>query len=243
MKKYFLAAFVLASIVTNAQIKQGTIIYERKADLHRRMQDEQMKAMVPQFQTAKNELVFKNNISVYKPLEEDNAPDPFNDGKGGMIMIKIGGPGENGILYKDYSNQKLLEQTELADKDYIIDDTIKTQQWKLSDETRTVLNHVCKKATTKTERGSEATAWYTEDIPVPVGPDRFGGLPGAILLVDINNAEMVFTAQEFKNDADDKELTEPLKGKHITRVDFDKKLDELFGPATPDGKRIITRDN
>jgi GLPGLI family protein len=243
MKKYFLTALVLTTVMANAQIKQGTIIYERKVDVHRRMQDAQMKAMVPQFQTTKSELVFNDNISVYKALPEDNAPDPFNNGGGNVVMIKIGGPGDNVVLYKNYSNQKFLEQTELADKAYIIDDTIKASAWKLSDETKTVMNHACKKATMKTERGSDVTAWYTEDIPSPVGPDTFGGLPGTILLVDVNNGEMVYTATESKKEADEKELNEPSKGKHITRADFDKKLDEMFGPATPDGRRIVTRDN
>jgi GLPGLI family protein len=243
MKKYFLLAFVLTALMAKAQIKQGTIIYERKVDVHRRMQDAQMKAMVPQFQTAKSELIFSDNISVYKALPEDNAPDPFNNGSGNVVMIKIGGPGEDAVLYKNYSNQKFLEQTELADKPYIIDDTIKASSWKLSDERKTVLDHPCKKATMKTERGNDVTAWYTEDIPSLVGPDSFGGLPGAILLVDVNNAEMVYTATEFRNEVDNKELREPSKGKHITRADFDKKLDEMFGPATPDGRRIITRDN
>ena len=243
MKKYFLNAAFIISVVANAQIKQGTIIYERKVDVHRRMQDEQMKAMVPQFQTAKSQLIFNGSVSVYKALPEDNAPDPFDNGGGNRIMIKIGGPGDNAVLYKNYSNQKFVEQTELADKEYIIDDTIDISSWKLSDETKTVLNHVCKKATMKTERGSDVTAWYAEDIPSPVGPDTFGGLPGAILLMDINNAEMVYAATEFKNEADSKELSEPSKGKHLTRAEFDKKLDEMFGPATPDGRRIITRDN
>jgi len=243
MKKYFLGAFVLSAIITNAQIKQGTIIYERKADVHRRMQDEQMKAMVPQFQTTKSELIFSNNVSVYKALPEDNAPDPFDNGGGNHVVIKIGGPGENTVLYKNYANQKLLEQTELADKDYIITDTIHVPAWKLSDETKTVLNHVCKKATMTTEHGSIVVAWYTEDIPGPVGPDTFGGLPGAILSIDINNAEMVYTAIDFKNEVDTKDLNEPSKGKYITRADFNKKLDDMFGPATPDGRRIITKDN
>src|SRR6476661_4007647 len=134
MKKYFLLAFVLTAVMAKAQIKQGKIIYERKVEVHRRMQDEQMKAMVPQFQTAKSELIFNNNISVYKALPEDNAPDPFDNGSGNHMMIKIGGPGENSVLYKNYQTQKFLEQTELADKTYIINDTIKTQNWKLSDE-------------------------------------------------------------------------------------------------------------
>jgi len=243
MKKYFLTAFVFAIIAAHAQIRQGTIIYERKVDVHRRMQDAQMKAMVPQFQTTKSELIFSDNISVYKALPEDNTPDPFNSGGGNVVMIKIDGPGENSVLYKNYSNQQFLEQTELADKAYIIDDTIKTSPWKLSDDTKTIMNHPCKKATMKTERGSDVTAWYAEDISSPVGPDRFGGLPGTILLADVNNGEMVYTATEFNKEADEKELTGPSKGKHITRADFDKKLDEMFGPATPDGRRIITREN
>jgi GLPGLI family protein len=70
------------------------------------------------------------------------------------------GPGEDAVLYKNYSNQKFLEQTELADKPYIIDDTIKASSWKLSDERKTVLDHPCKKATMKTERGNDVTAWY-----------------------------------------------------------------------------------
>ena len=94
----------------------------------------------------------------------------------------------------------------------------------------------------KTERGNEVTAWYTEDIPSPVGPDTFSGLPGAILMLDINNAEMVYTATEFRNEADTKELSEPSKGKHITRADFNKKLDEMFGAPTPDGRRMMIRN-
>lgn len=244
MRKYFLAAFLFVSFFANAQIKKGTIIYERKVDVYRHMQDEQMKAMVPQFQTSKSELIFNDNVCVYKPLPEDNAPDPFDNNSGGARMvIRIGGPSDNAVMYRNYSNQKFLEQTELDDKDYIIDDTIQPQAWKMSDETKTILNHVCKKATMKTERGNDVTAWYTEDIPVPAGPDMFGGLPGVVLLVDVNNGDMVYTALEIKEDADSKDLAEPSKGKHVTRAGFNKMMDDLFGPATPDGRRIITRDN
>lgn len=245
MKKYLLAAVILAAMSANAQTKKGAIVYERKVDVHRRMQDEQMKAMVPQFQTAKSQLTFDGNVCVYKAMpEDDNAPDPFDNGGGGnRVVIKIGGPSDNAVMYRNYSNQKFLEQTELNEKDYIIADTIKPQQWKISDETKTIMNHICKKATMKTERGNDVIAWYTEDIPLPVGPDMFGGLPGAILLVDVNNGEMLYTAREFNATADSKDLEEPAKGKHITRADFDKMLDDLFGPATPDGRRIITKDN
>jgi len=231
-----------SAMIANAQIKQGTILYVRKIDVHRRMQDEQMKAMVPQFRTDKHELLFSDSVSVYRSVQENEAPDPFNNG-GDQIMIRIGGPGEGGALYKNFSNQKLFEQTELGDKDYIIDDTIHAQPWKLVDETKTILNHICKKATLKTESGNNVAAWYAEDILSPVGPENFGGLPGAVLLMDVNDGEIVFTATELKNEIDTKELKEPAKGKHITRADFQKKMDELFGPATPDGRRVIRFNN
>jgi GLPGLI family protein len=244
MKRYAVTASVLfCAMLSHAQIKEGTIIYERKADLHRRMPDEQAKAMVPQFRTDKQQLFFKDNISVYKAIAEDEAPDPFEDGNGGRIMIRIGGPGDGGVLYKNFSTQQFFEQTSLGDKEYVIDDTVKPQPWKLTDETKTILNHVCKKATMKTAMGNDVTAWYTEDIPLPVGPENFSGLPGAILMMDINNSEIVFTATELKKDADAKELKVPNSGKHLSRADFQKKMDELFGPPTPDGRRMIRVGN
>ena len=244
MKKYFASAIILLTAFTaTAQIKEGTIIYERKADLHRRMQDEQMKAMVPQFRTDKHQLFFKNNISVYKAVAEDEAPDPFDNGSGGRIMIRIGGPGEGNVMYKNFSTQQFFEQTSLAEKEYVIDDTIKTQPWKLADETKTILGHTCRKATLKTPMGSNVVAWYTEDIPVPIGPENFTGLPGAVLMMDINNGEIVFTAVEIKKDAEEKEMKVPNTGKHLTRAEFEKKMDELFGPPTPDGRRVIRMGN
>ena len=49
----------------------------------------------------------------------------------------------------------------------------------------------------RTERGSDVVAWYAEDIASPAGPETFGGLPGAVLAMDINNGEMIYTAVEI----------------------------------------------
>ncbi|MGN6212288.1 GLPGLI family protein [Parafilimonas sp.] len=224
-----------------AQTKQGTIILECKLDNWRHMKDDnQMKAMVPQFQTSQKELIFKENISLYKNIEKAQRPDPFDD-NGNRIMIRIGGPGENNILYKDYARQKITEQTDLAGKTYLISDSIKILSWKLGEETKNIIGHTCKKASAKSPLGNDVTAWYAEDIAAPVGPENYGGLPGAILLLDVNNGDIVFTATVFNDDIG--ELKEPAKGKRITRADFEKKMDEIFGPASPDGRRMMRRNN
>ena len=236
---YVSAAFLIAAAVAQAQ-QQGTIIYERKADVHRRMEDEQMKAMVPQFQASRHELIFNGQESVYRAVPQDEAPDPFEGGNGPRVMVRIGGPGENGVIYRNYSNSKLVEQTELIDKTYIIDDTLKAQPWKLADETRTIMGHLCKKATLTTERGSVVEAWYAEDMVSPAGPENFGGLPGTILMIDVNKGEIIYTATDISGKADMKILKQPEKGTHTTRAGFQKILNDTFGPPDASG-RIIRR--
>ena len=228
-----LATFMLQ--VVNAQIKEGKIVYEQKIDVHRRMQDEQMKAMVPQFRTSKFELNFADNQSMYKMQEEE--PDiTATTGNGGIVM-RFGGA--NTEYYKNFATQKQVEKRELGDKDYIIEDSLRHINWKLGDETKTILGYHCKKASGKTERGSDVEAWYTEEIPVSSGPETFNGLPGMILQVDINKEEFVITAVSIEKSADKKELKAPSKGKKITPKDFAIKQKELFGDQSGPVMRVV----
>jgi GLPGLI family protein len=238
MKKIVLPFIVCLQIsVLKAQL-QGTIIYERKMDMNRRMDDEQTKAMLPQFRTSRHLLMFSDSISVYKVVPEDEAPDPFDNGSGPRMMIRMG-PGENGVLYRNFTRQEIKEQTEFADKKYIIDDTIRIQPWKLAEDTKVILGRTCKKATMTTPTGNEIIAWYAEDLATPAGPENYGGLPGAVLGIDMNKGEIVLTAIEIKSKINSKELAEPKDGKHITRADFQKKIEEVLGPAGPGGRRMI----
>ena len=53
-------------------------------------------------------------------------------------------------------------------------------EWALSEETQTILEHQCQKATCHW-RGRDFVAWFATDIPIRRGPWKFGGLPGLIL--------------------------------------------------------------
>lgn len=232
-----LTAGIVASS-TYAQTHQGSIRYERKIDVHRHLADPQMKAMVPQFQTAFYDLAFNDSISVYKTVPKDEAPDPFDNQGGTRVNIRFNGPGDEGVLYKNFSSNRQLEETTLEDTKYVILDSIKTFPWKLSEETSTVLGHPCKMATTTTSRGSKVIAWYAQDIPVPIGPDKFNGLPGAMLKLDVDSSGLIFTATQINPTASPKDLKVPTSGKSITRADYDKKLDHAMGPADAQGRRI-----
>lgn len=200
--------------------------------------------MVPQFQTASYDLLFNDSISIYKAVPKDEAPNPFESSGGGAhVIMKFGGPGDDGALYKNYASGRLLEEVTLEEKKYVITDSIQALPWKLSEETGTLLGHPCKKATATTTRGNKLVAWYSEDIPVAVGPDKFSGLPGAVLKLDMDSAGMVFTATQILPSVNAKDLKAPSDGKAITRADFDKKLDQVIGPADAQGRRMTRRIN
>jgi GLPGLI family protein len=151
MKKIFLMAFALMGFfIAKAQVKEGTIVYERKINMHKRITDEQFKAMVPEFNTSKHMLMFSDSTSMYKMVPEDEAPDPFEGGgHGGRRVVMRFSGGDAGELYKNFSLSKSIMQTELGAKSYIIEDSIRQQKWKLTDETKKISGYNCRKAITK----------------------------------------------------------------------------------------------
>lgn len=71
--------------------------------------------------------------------------------------------------------------------------------WKLYEETDTILGQKCMKATCDF-RGRHWTAWYT-DIPISDGPWMFTGLPGLILRLEDSKAEHLIEAFEIRENS------------------------------------------
>jgi GLPGLI family protein len=257
MKRILCAILTLMATAATAQVKQGTITYERKVNLHKAISDEQMKAMVPEFRTSKHQLLFNDSVSLYKTIPEDEAPDPFDNNGGGVRTVVRFGGGNNDETYTNFAGHTTLKQTELGSKTYLVQDSIRKQQWKLTDETKKILGYTCRKAVTtqkmvirnttirtvqtggntstdsaKTTNPKnedlEVVAWYAEDIVTPAGPDNNGGLPGVILQLDINNGQTVYTATEVSKNYSQKDLKQPTKGKKITGKEFTTLQEEML---------------
>ena len=130
---------------------------------------------------------------------------------------------------------------------------MKQNKWKISGETKTIAKYLCKKATTMVAapqqvrmrfgngpRSEEDTAaapkpkevelvvWYTEDIPVSVGPDNYAGLPGAIMEVDTDNGSNVIVATEVSTKFPKKELVQPTKGDKMNRAQFQDAMKKIM---------------
>lgn len=229
---------------TIAQVKEGKVVYERKVNMHKRLppENENMKSMIPEFSTAKQQLVFAGDESLFSPVaeEEDIRDEAGQDGNRMVFRMNAG----SSETYKNYNTATIMELRELGPKKYIIEDTLQKLAWKLSDDTLTLKGYHCKKAIGKSRQGDNVVAWYAEEIASPSGPEQFGGLPGLILQLDIADGWMLFTALDIQAGAGKQVVKIPSGAKKITRQEFQKMNDEAFGPSNGSPRiRIITREN
>ena len=74
------------------------------------------------------------------------------------------------------------------------------------------------------------TAWYTPEIPVNQGPDKYWGLPGLILEVN-DGTTVILCSKVVLNPKTKTEIKAPTKGKLISQKEFDetslKKMQEM----------------
>lgn len=110
------------------------------------------------------------------------------------------------FYYKDQNKDLFLFNVYNLKRDIYGRGPIVNWDWEIANETKIINGFTCKKAVTN-KYGYPYTAWFTEDIPVNAGPERFNGLPGLILYVA--NAYTEYTATNIKTIKEDTQLVEP----------------------------------
>lgn len=269
MKRLLIASAILLAVPALAQVNEGKIVYERTMQMNIRINDDNpaLQNMIPRERKDKFELLFTSGKSLWQPVEDDGQSDEtaFNDGSGMRMVFRM--PGSSDIVFHNINDTKKTEQRELADKTYLITDSIRKLSWKVAGETKTILGHNCMKATTqrmqeafrmtmengeaKRERVTDTlniVAWFTNEIPGSFGPDMYQGqLPGTILEIDINNGRSSFKAIEISPKVEIAKIKEPTKGKKITNDEFAKEREKLMqemqrNGGGPGGIRVNIRN-
>src|SRR5215831_17317516 len=145
MKRSFLFAnIVLFANFLHSQQKDGKVVYERTIQMQIQVDDnDAVSQMLPRTRTEKFELTYGNNQSIWKHIDEDDNNEEFG---GNGMEIRMVTPGQNDIVFYDFANSRKVEQREMFDKNFIVQDSIHKLAWKLTGETQTILGHVCQKA-------------------------------------------------------------------------------------------------
>lgn len=105
-------------------------------------------------------------------------------------------PGHGDYLYWNLSAGKVSVYTSVFGDRYVVEEDIPVMDWELEeDSVRTIAGYECHKARTRF-RGRDWSVWYTEDIPVSLGPWKLNGLPGIILRAECDGY-VTITANEL----------------------------------------------
>lgn len=247
MKKLWIAGCALLSMsLTQAQQKEGKVTYERVSQLTAHFNINGMENAVPQSRKDNFELTFGNNQSYWKAAEQENNDDNVSGGDGVQIRMVVAG--SNDVLYTNFEKGTRTEKREFLDKTFIIDDSVHALKWKVTGETKTILNMPCMQAVAtsittrmqmnidngKMERKevqdtSNITAWFTNNIPVSAGPAEYQGqLPGLILALDVNNGRQTYVATSYSEKADLAIIKEPTGKKHYTPDEFRQEREKMM---------------
>ena len=226
----FLFCFIF-SLSVKAQKSEGSIRYlvthswtKKMAALSyiSKQQKEKQQYMFAGRDEWKNYNLLFFNDKETKYINSDEKADPNDDGT-------YSGRSEVFVLQRNYEKNTRNDDIDILSKTYIIEDTLAKPEWKILNDIKDVAGHLCMKATTNDSiRLEKIVAWFAMDMPLSGGPDRFYGLPGMILEVDINDGGMLITADkiDIKSVVDELSKTKKIKGKKINSTQYDALLND-----------------
>ncbi len=226
MKKLILLLLLTTSLAYSQGL-HGKIDYDETIQFKMSFEGEMaetMMAKLPKSKTDTYELIFKNDKSLYRAFADPNkkeAPKQMFTSEDGA-QIEINTKRSEELTFYNMTDKELTQKVDFMDRVFLIKDDLKSLKWKITADTKSILDYNCQKAT-YTEDSTTYEAWFTTQIPVSIGPSRFVGLPGAILELSINDGERTYVATKVDLVGDfGSEITLPGKGKKVTRREFNK---------------------
>ena len=240
---------LVACQVAVAQMKEGKVVYEMTQQLNFQVRGGPEMPDLPKTMTKQYELLFSNNQSLWQPLPDMNqeANQMGGPSSGGTVVnfVRIGGA--DAVTYHNFETGKRVSERELSAKNYLVEESIGKMDWKLTDESKTILgrrafkataNRISQRTMISMENGetsrklvpdtSKIVAWFAADIPVPAGPDFQGQLPGLILELDINNGRTIFKALELSPKVNANAIKQPTRGKKISGEEYAKEQSKMM---------------
>lgn len=168
-------------------------------------------------------LIFSPDASLYTYGRESGETD---DGQWSWRQDEF-------MVYHDFKNEKTHELVEMLSRTYVLEDSLRTPRWKILNQVKEIAGYVCMKAEARdTVRGQTITAWFADKLPAQAGPERYFGLPGLILELDVNDGDVILTAKsvELKPVAGQLKLPR-MKGRKINEAAFQKLIADHIADA------------
>lgn len=152
-------------------------------------------------------LQYNNGVSLYKnstetnniEKSEKNISEAVTEGDAihkKEVSYRVTNKFIEKWYYKDFNKNELLFNF-YNGKDFYGKDNLLKWNWQITTETKEINGFTCKKATSDAF-GYYFTVWFTEDIAINAGPDKFDGLPGLILYLGTAYYEYIATSVKIE---------------------------------------------
>jgi len=196
-------------------------VFERKTNLkkkyanNKRMLDwlpEGSKSKIDKF-----ELLFNDTASVFRPVESG-------------LPENMGWTTTKNSVYQNVNEDEKLTILAMYGQNIYVKDSVSRRTWKVTESKRYIDKYHCRKAVYEKNDSTRIYAWFAVELETPVGPEGFGGLPGAILGLATEDGGIIYFAKEI-------ELVEPEeealnckigKNKVYTMEELEKEIEDKF---------------
>lgn len=223
MKYIHVIALIFFANVLQAQIfiEKGMIEYQVVVNNHKAMGDgtwaEMFKDKIPKLSTSYYQLTFDGNKSIYLfNRKDEKTKSPWSNGND-----------EDNIWYNDYSSEKFIQQKNIFGETYILADSLKRIDWKITNENRMIAGFNCRKAVGVLFDSVYVFAFYTDEITVSGGPMSLHGLPGMILGITIPRMFSSWVATKIEiSGVNYSKISAPAKGKKRKPVELESNIIE-----------------
>ena len=215
-------------------LSEGKIEFEKKLNVYAGMDNDNSwteleKKSTAQFKISYFDLVFTRNKTLYKPGREatDNNRMEFFEK-----------PAQDNVIYSELDNATAVSQKKVFEQLFLVQDSLRTIQWKLTDESRTIAGFACRRANAIIMDSVYVVAFYTDEILTTGGPESFNGLPGMILGVALPHQHVSWFATKVQA-IPQGEIVAPVKGKKVNNDTLKKTLSELVKDWGKNGREFI----
>lgn len=174
----FFITVLFFTLTSNAQqfVDKAVIEYEVNTNLKKTMSndswDEMMKENLSDLKISYFNYTFDANKSIFK----------FDRWSPKTRIPKYQKEAdEENIWFFDFTTGKMNMQKQIVGTNFVIADSIRKIEWKITNENREIAGYNCRKAVGKIMDDVYVFAFYTDDITISGGPCSISGLPGMIL--------------------------------------------------------------
>lgn len=184
-----LLCFWLLPQTVTSQIISGKITYERKTNLYKKFKNngdvkewlkEEDKNKIDIF-----ELYFNDSLSAFKPQESD-------------LVERMSWATTKNVVYQNTTSKTRLTEKKIWGEQFIITDSVRKFNWKITDSKRNICGYQCRKAIWQANDTTRIYAWFCSEVNASIGPESFVGLPGAILGLATEDGGIIYFAKSVE---------------------------------------------